>query len=194
MPTARHQTTPRGSDFSSLLAYSWLTGEALTSDHTQISFSGVALTTGYGFSTNKVGQDTQYFQTKNFNHVGDVAPWDFSRYQANLVVINLGTNENGAEPCADFQASYVKFLINVRAKYASAELVALQPFHGYFAKAIQAAVAARVSAGDGKVHYIDTNGWLEDPVDYADGTHPTPDGHAKVKSRLAPLLLPYVTN
>jgi hypothetical protein len=48
--------------------FAWATAGMLGCDLTQISFSGIALTNGYGCLPDKVGQDTQYFRLKNFNH------------------------------------------------------------------------------------------------------------------------------
>jgi len=52
-------------------------------------------------------------------------------------------------------------------------------------------VTARVNAGDTRVHYVDTTGWL-DSTDFTDGVHPSDAGHVKVSNRLLPILLPYV--
>jgi hypothetical protein len=41
--------------------YTWLTAEALGCDHTQISWPGRSLMTGFGFQDDKVGLDIQYF-------------------------------------------------------------------------------------------------------------------------------------
>ena len=57
--------------------YTWLTAEALGCDHTQISWPGRALTTGYGCADDKRGLDTQYFHRKCFYDSGPDAPWDY---------------------------------------------------------------------------------------------------------------------
>jgi lysophospholipase L1-like esterase len=168
--------------------YAWLTGEALGCDHTQIAFSGVALTSGYGYSR-KVGQDTQYFRLKNYNHASDTppVPWDFS-YTPQIVVINLGQNDQcGAEPGAVMTASYTSFLKHLRATYPQTQIVALRTFSGPYAASIQQAAETVRAGGDARVHYIDTTGWLA-PTDCRDGVHPNVLGNVKVARRLAPLL------
>jgi hypothetical protein len=58
-------------------------------------------------------------------------------------------------------------------------------------------VNARISAGDAKVHYVDTTGWLDSSTgstDFTDGVHPGDAGHVKVSNRLLPILLPYLGN
>ncbi len=172
--------------------YAWLAAESLDCDHTQIAFSGVALTTGYGSSA--VGMDQQYFRLKNFNHLSDnpQAPWNFS-YAPGIVVILLGQNEGG-EPAASFQNSYVNFIHNIRAKYPyRLTIVAMRTFGGSQAAAASAAVAALKQAGDTDIQYVDTTGWLQSS-DFSDGVHPTPAGNIKVANLLAPLLQPFVTN
>ena len=105
--------------------------------------------------------------------------------------INLGQNDGcGGETAATFQASYISFLQNIRAKLPKAQLVALRPFGGGYAAADPAAVAALNAAGDARVHYIDTTGWLDNPADFADGVHPNDKGQLKAAVRLAPLLRP----
>jgi hypothetical protein len=57
---------------------------------------------------------------------------------------------------------------------------------------VVAAVNARINAGDAKLHYIDTNGWLT-TADYTDGLHPSVSGHIKAANLLQPILAPYLT-
>ena len=171
-------------------SYAWLTGEALGCDHTQIAFSGVALTSGYGCSS-KIGLDVQYFRLKNYNHAADSppVPWDFS-YAPQIVVINLGQNDQcGAEPDAVMTASYAGFLAHLRAKYPAAQIAALRTFSGRYAASIRQAVKTAQAGGDAHVHYIDTTGWLE-PADFRDGVHPSVLGNVEIARRLAPLLRP----
>jgi hypothetical protein len=58
----------------------------------------------------------------------------------------------------------------------------------------QAAVAARNAAGDSKVHYVDTTGWLGSypGSDWDDGVHPSVAGHIKAAGQLQPILAPYL--
>ena len=170
--------------------YSWQTAEALGCDHTQIAFSGVALTSGYG-CTSKVGQDIQYFRLKNYNHNDDKppVPWDRS-YTPQMIVINLGQNDQcGSEPDAVMLASYAGFVLHLRAAFPKAQIVALRPFGGPYEKPIRQAIADLVSQGSHQVRYVDTTGWLE-AGDYGDGIHPNATGMSKVMQRLMPALKP----
>ena len=162
-------------------------------DHAQVAQSARALTTGYGCADEKTGMDKQYFMLKNFGYVHDnpPAPWDFSTYTPQIIVINLGQNDAcGNEPDDTFIASYVRFVKNVRAKFPKAQIVALRMFGGgHFGEDTRKAVATINAGGDARVHFLDTAGWL-DPADFADGVHPNASGNLKAAMRLAPLLKP----
>ena len=178
--------------------YAWLTGERLGADHTQIAYPGITLSDGYHYSDNTVpGMESLYFKLQQATHCPDVACsanplWDFTNYTAKLVVVNLGTNDAfNSVPASTFQGRYTTFLQNIRVKYPNADIFALRTFGGHYQAETQAAVNARLNAGDSKVHFIDTTGWLES-TDFADGVHPSDAGHVKVTNRLLPTLLPYI--
>ncbi len=177
---------------ASLSDYAWLVGEQLHVEHTQIAQGGICLVDQVqcGVPT-PTGMSSQYFKMKTV-YFPNSPNWDFSRYRANVVVINLGTNDSGYHVTdATFQATYITFLQNIRAKYPHAAIFALRPFKGSKAAATQAAVAAVNAAGDHNVRYIDTTGWLS-PSDYNSGPHPSDEGQMKVANLLAPILAPYV--
>ena len=167
---------PRGA----LDAYGWKTGEQLHLRHTQIARAGYCLVAASGC----VGQDTQFFDTDSTGSV----PWDFSRYQASAVIINLGTNDLGhSVSSSTFQSAYISFLRNIRAKYPNAAIFVMETFKQWYVNETKAAVSARNSAGDAKVYYVDTTGWLTSS-DYVDGTHPTAQGHTIIANHLAPII------
>jgi lysophospholipase L1-like esterase len=160
--------------------YGWKTGVLLHLRHTLIARSGYCLVAASGC----VGQSTQFFDTDSTGSV----PWDFSRYQASAVIINLGTNDLGHSVSnAQFQSAYTAFLRNIRAKYPNAAIFVMETFKQWYVAQTKAAVAARNNAGDTKVYYVDTTGWLTSS-DYADGTHPTAQGHTIIANHLAPLI------
>ncbi|MER6139935.1 GDSL-type esterase/lipase family protein [Streptomyces sparsogenes] len=169
-------------DRLALDSYAWKTGEQLGMRHTQIARSGYCLVGKDGCT----GLATQFFKAAS---TGD-RNWDFSRYQASAVVINLGTNDIGhGVTGAEFQAAYTGLLRDIRAKYPNAVLFALQTLKKRYVTETKAAVSARNSAGDAKVSYVDTTGWLTDGTDYEDGNgHPNESGHTKFAGRLAPIV------
>jgi lysophospholipase L1-like esterase len=163
-------------------SYAWKTGERLGMRHTQIARSGYCLVAQSGC----VGQAGQFFRTASTG----TQNWDFSRYQAGAVVINLGTNDAGRGVTgAAFQSAYTTFLRDIRAKYPQAAIFAVQTLKKRYVAETRAAVAARNSGGDVKVYYVDTTGWLTDGTHYEDGNgHPNELGHTTFANRLAPVI------
>ncbi|MEV6299151.1 GDSL-type esterase/lipase family protein [Actinoplanes sp. NPDC051861] len=163
--------------------YGFKTGERLGYDHTQIAIGGMCLAeTADGCWAH----ETRYWMSSGGQAGSD--QWDFSRYAADGVVINLGTNDRShGVGSADFQAKYTNFLTRVRAKFPNAKLFALRTLIGRYASETQAAVRARNAAGDPNVFYVDTTGWL--PSDgLSDSVHPNDKGHLAITDRLAPIL------
>lgn len=196
--TAGHGTTN-----GALKDYAWLVGEKLGTDHTQIAVSGITLVNGYFHPGGPYpGMDNLYFKTRapvdcppQDTACANNPPWNFSTYSPKLIVVNLGTNDailrTGAVPKDVFQTRYRDFLAALRAKHPNAEIVALGTFRGYYLPETEAAVNARVSAGDRKVHFIKTVGWITG-ADTVDGLHPSDKGHVKITGLLVPELQKYL--
>lgn len=191
-------TTGYSSKTTALTSYAWRAAEQLGADHTQIAYPSITLVQGYHYSYNHLpGMETLYAKLQAGSHCltvecTNVPAWNFANYKPKLVVVNLGTNDNNtATPKNTFQDTYNKFLASIRARFPDAEIFAMVPFGQYYADETVAAANARLAAGDAKVHYIKTEGWLGDS-DFADGVHPTDGGHAKAAQQLAALLQPYV--
>jgi lysophospholipase L1-like esterase len=163
-----------------LTAYGWLVGERLGAGHTQIAVGGACL---YPAADGCIGMSQRFLKTG----LDASSPnWDFSRYQASAVVINLGTNDVGhGVSGAQFQSAYVTLLRNVRAKYPNATIFALETFRKRYVTETQAAVAA---VGDSRVRFVNTEGWITEATDTVDNVHPNDTGHRKIADRLAPLL------
>ena len=168
--------------------YAWLIGEQLGVQHTQIAFPGICLVDNVQcYSPNAIGMSRQFFklQTPSFPNSLN---WNFSRYRASAVVINLGTNDSGRTDDATFQSTYESFLRHIRKVYPKARIFVLRTFSGSKAAPTQAAIQA---VGDSNVKYVDTTGWLSSS-DTTDGTHPSDAGQVKVANRLGPILETYL--
>jgi lysophospholipase L1-like esterase len=133
----------------------------------------------------KTGIATQYFRTGNIYQTQE--PWDFKKYTADAVVINLGQNDTGEITNEFFIQQYVTMMEKIRHNYPNATILAMRPYSGNRAAPTQAAVKTRNDAGDKKVFFIDTTGWVT-RADTNDGVHPTKDGHQKIADKLAPIL------
>jgi lysophospholipase L1-like esterase len=119
-----------------------------------------------------------------FNWFYKDAPRD--DWQADWVVVNQGTNDSSAS-ASDYQAAYATYLKTIRTGYPAAKIVAMRPFNGAHAADINAQVEARRTAGDSRVYYVDTTGWLGNG-DFTDGTHPNEQGSQKAATALVAAL------
>ncbi|CAE7408100.1 celE [Symbiodinium sp. KB8] len=134
-------------------------------------------------------------------------PWDFAVWQADVVVINMGTNDhiplNPNKPsAARFQGGYEELLTTVRAKYPGALILCLVPLiytcdrESRYNNMYQGLTDAVRAMEDEKIR-LHTTGtreapWLNCYADYVDGTHPTREGGQKFADRLLPTLTPDV--
>jgi lysophospholipase L1-like esterase len=169
--------------------YTTLASDKIGAEHIRLATGAMFLADGKNklatWMDIRTGIATQYFKTGNIYQTQE--PWDFKKYTADVVVINLGQNDTGEITNEFFIESYVKMMEKIRQNYPNTNILAMRPFSGNRAAATQSAVKARNDAGDKKVYFIDTSGWVA-REDTNDGVHPTKDGHQKIAGRLAPLL------
>nr|BFE57533.1 hypothetical protein GCM10020063_020590 [Dactylosporangium thailandense] len=172
---------------NALTAYGWLTGEQIGVRHTQIGYGGGCLV---ATADGCVSVASQFLKT---GYSATSANWDFTRYTADAVVINLGTNDKShGVSSADFQNGYVNFLRTVRGKYPGAAIFALETFSKRYVTETQAAVTTQNNAGDRNIYYVNTEGWL--PSDgLSDSVHPNDKGHQAITARLAPIVAAKLT-
>ncbi|MBW8687399.1 RICIN domain-containing protein [Chitinophaga rhizophila] len=178
-------------DQANVSDYAWICSEALGTEHTQIAYPGIALVSS---PRHGVAMDRQYFKLKTPNHPSS-PNWDFSRYTPQAIVLNLGTNDSDYEDTDSvFQAVYFQLLQDIRTRFPQAEIFVMRTFLGIRAIPTEAAVAARIAAGDKQIHYVNTAGWIsQNTSDYlADNLHPSEAGHIKVAGLLKAVLAPYV--
>jgi lysophospholipase L1-like esterase len=166
-------------------AYPWLAAEGLGAAHTQVAQGGACLV-----NQDCYGMVDWFRRSSAWVSTDD---WNFGTYQATAVVINLGTNDVGhGVTGAQFQQNYVTMLQRVRQAYPGAEILAMGVFRNRYVTETRNAVAARTAAGDTKVHFVDTAGWVDPATDTSDNVHPTDAGHAKIAQRLRPILDQYI--
>ncbi len=113
-------------------AYAYLTAKALDADYSIVSYSGYGIYSGYTGDGNRntASLVPPVYSKVCFNY-SDMSKnniaWDFSKFQPNLVVINLGTNDDSY--CKNDQKkqayvdAYVEFLKDVRAKNPNAYII-----------------------------------------------------------------------
>lgn len=184
--------------------YTWRTAEMLACDHVRIAYPGAALADGCGFTGNPpVGMARQSACTANYEQ--PLTPWQYGHlppsYAPSAVVINLGQHDvdpRDRQPSSDeaFAAAALELAQRLRAQLPHAHLFLMRPFSGLHEKGVRQAVERLNRLGDRRVHLIDTSAWLERGVDCAqdEGALPNLHGHMRIAARLAPILLPYVSN
>lgn len=127
--------------------------------------------------------------------------WDFDEWQADVVVLNLGTNDFVfVDPTeADFEKAYLELIQIVRSKYPGALIFCIVPLaqscqlEAKWQKMIDGITKAVAAAGP-DVEVISTGSathpWLDCQKDYVDTFHPTQEGHLHFAQHLSPVMLP----
>ncbi|RDW58958.1 SGNH/GDSL hydrolase family protein [Aspergillus mulundensis] len=149
---------------------------------------------------NPRGQTYQYYKTSDTSpraakiHGDDPPDWDFSAQQpADLVVINIGTNDNNPAnnvSSTDYFNDYVNLVSNIHGIWPDAQIVLMSLWGGFAASGdtyIQGPlfvdeirdVYELFQENGSFVHYFDTTGILQQN-DIAPQWHPTDVGHIKV--------------
>ena len=134
--------------------YAYLTAQALDADYSMVSFSGHGIISGYT-TGDKVPEQTvqQYYDKLGFcwtanPHFNPVElSWDFTVRQPDVIVINLGTNDEsytGADAARreEYRAAYVEFIKAVRTNNPDAKILCTLGIMGDgLYPAVEAAVA-----------------------------------------------------
>ena len=157
-----------------LHSYGTQTAQLLGAELRQVGFAAQGL--------RSKGNGGVPFANDTFNWIYEDVPRD--SWQPDMVVVNQGTNDWMVAGSSEvFRPAYADFLATIRAGYPGAKIVALRPFNGGHAGDIQAEVEVRKAAGDKRVYYVNTDGWLGNG-DYTDGVHPNQQGSQKAASAL----------
>jgi len=200
--TASEAATPQNEDvfqtYVRHLADAWG-----TSDWRVVAKSGISILP-YGSGSEKVM--AQEWPCREFWAEWQGAcpvQWDFSVWQADVVTINLGTNDfafgdMSTVTKSNVQAGYKELLALVRQKYPQALILCIQPLQyscgggsqklQNIVDGLEAAVSDMRQSGDDKVRYH-TSGtvqsqWLHCQQHYSDYTHPTVEGNAIYAQKL----------
>jgi lysophospholipase L1-like esterase len=160
------------------LAYPCLIAQTLGAEWHQVGFGHQGIL--------QAGHGNVPVAADSFDWVYATVPRD-KAWVADVVVLNQGTNDRDASSTA-FTPAFGKYLDVIRAGYPNALFFVLRPFGGYREADIAAVTAAKIAAGDKKMFYVDTTGWLDPTADYTEGLHPNVMGHQKVTAALLPVL------
>ncbi|MBK0381945.1 hypothetical protein I5M32_03150 [Pedobacter sp. SD-b] len=175
-----------------IAAYSWLSGESLNVAHTQISYCGIPLVSGYHYNYKgapKIGMESSYLNLKQPNHANN-PEWNFKNKAPQILVVNLGTNDHNLQVDTTlFSQTITQFIRNLGFVYPNSRIFVMVPFNQSYHKEITE-VVDQEQQRDPKVQLIATKNWLNSN-DFVDGTHPTDEGHLKVSTKLVQIIKPY---
>jgi len=137
------------------LAYGSVAARAVSADVVTIAWSGIGVYRNYGETTPTAASLTM---PKRYPYaIADTILWDFSLYQPEVVVINLGTNDFGSgdpdtnPPATPYEDAYVAFIRTIRAKYADAYFILIDMYGGTRLTRINNVVATLKASGETKV-------------------------------------------
>ena len=167
------------------MTYGAIAARALDAEYLTVCRSGIGIWQGYGG-----GKD--FTMPKFYDEVilGSTKGWDFSQYQPQLVVIDLGGNDLSVElDSVKFISTYVEFLGRIRKNYPAARIICAagpstpgtewQKWQRYLH-----AVVEQFGKQDSQVYYFEFSTFKPNGSDW----HPNVAEH----SRMADELIPYI--
>lgn len=179
-------------------AYAYKTANMLDADYSMVAISGYGIISGYTTGDEPVSEQTipKYYETLGFSYGGfgsekpqDI-PWDFTKRQADIIVINLGTNDssytNGHKDRLDhFRQEYGAFIKVIRDRNPDATIICSLGIMGaQVYPAIELAVKTyKEETGDNKVELLGFNQQLQKDG-YAADWHPTEATNIKAAEKL----------
>jgi lysophospholipase L1-like esterase len=132
------------------LAYGSVAARAVGADVSTIAWSGIGVYRNYDGSTTDTMPVRYPYAIPN-----DDTPWDFSLYEPDVVVINLGTNDFGqGDPGTAYETAYVAFVKTIRSKYANAYFILIDMYGGTRLTRVNDVVTALKSGGETKVETL----------------------------------------
>jgi len=151
------------------LAYAVQTSESFDADYQLVSWSGNGIVSGS--IPDYVDEPSnsflmpyvyKYTDAGGSSFAGDNIPeeWDFSKFQADIVVINLGTNDatytrGKLEREAEFERLYAEFITYIHEHQPKAEIICSLGAMGQELCPTIKRMVNRLSATDKKVHYLE---------------------------------------
>lgn len=199
-PNKDHHFSTKTEDVTK--AYAYKTAQALDVDYSMVSFSGYGIISGYSDGNNKVpAQAVPRYYTKlgySWATNGTFSPaaeeWDFSKRQPDVIVVNLGTNDdsytkNIAERQEEYVAGYVEFLKTIRENNPDAKIVCALGIMGdrLFDSVQKAVDTYSAETGDTAVSALKFD--VQDGADgYSADWHPSVTTHDKASQKLVEYL------
>ena len=185
-------------------AFAYKTASALDADYSMFSISGYGIISGYTDNPS-VRHDDQLIPTfyesmgLSYDKIEDIPdtkdiPWDFSRFSPDIVVLNLGTNDDSycQEDCERqswFASEYSSFLKVIRKHNQKAYIVCALGLMGdrLYPTICNAVKSYQEETGDTRIMTVHLP--EQDPnIGYASDYHPLESEHQKAADTLIPVL------
>lgn len=179
-------------------AYAYRTAEKLNADYSMVSFSGYGIISGYTNDKKVEAQTVPQFYTKlgyswaaNGSFVPANVDWDFSKRQPDLIVVNLGTNDDSytktdSEKQQEYCDAYVEFIKKIRENNPDAKILCTLGIMGdRLFDYVQLAVNNYTEeTGDSNISAMKFDVQLPDDG-YSADWHPSVTTHEKASDKLA---------
>lgn len=179
-------------------AYAYKTAQALGADYSLVSFSGYGIVSGYTATATKVPEQTvpQYYEKLGFSYGAylgekpDDYAWDFSKRQPDVIVLNLGTNDDSytgakSERQEEYVTGYIDFLKTIRKNNPDATIICSLGIMGdrLFPSVSKAMQMYKMESGDTNIYSLKFD--VQSAADgYAADWHPTEATHTKAAEKL----------
>lgn len=179
-------------------AYAYKTAEKLGADYSMVSFSGYGIVSGYTNDKKVAAQTVPQFYTKlgyswasNGSFVPANVEWDFGKRQPDIIVVNLGTNDDSytktdSEKQQEYCDGYVEFLKKIRENNPDAKILCTLGIMGdrLFEKVQLAVDTYTEQTGDGNISTMKFD--VQNPNDgYSADWHPSVTTHEKAAEKLS---------
>jgi lysophospholipase L1-like esterase len=171
------------------LTYAALTARALNTELHTVAWSGIGMVRNYGSAT--ASPDAMPAVYARTLPTTATSAWAFDAWQADAVVINLGTNDasTSGDPGAPYETAYLDFVRSLRQKYPSAYFVltigpmlsgtSLTAIKGH----LQVVIQTRLGEGDSQMSFLEFP--MQTGADgYGCDWHPNAATHAKMATLL----------
>jgi lysophospholipase L1-like esterase len=179
--------------------YAYKTAQALQAEYSIVAYSGYGIISGYTANDQKVASQlvpTYYDKVgMSYGRFGgtlqvESIDWDFSKFVPDLIVINLGTNDDSyaldhADRQAEYAEQYIEFLKKVRSHNANATILCTLGIMGDRLFPMVERAVAEYSKATGDTN-IDTLKFDVQSADdgYAADWHPTEATQTKAAAKL----------
>ena len=181
-------------------AYAYKTAQLLDADYSLVSYSGNGIVSGYTTQGVKVSEQqlskkyecfaVSYGNGSNGFKASSVN-WDFSKFTPDIIVINLGTNDNSytgkdEELIREYTEAYTEFLKQVRKNNANSHIICTLGVMGadLYDAICTAAENYTAETGDENISVFRLS-TQDGSTGYAADWHPTAATHDKAAAELA---------